>query len=183
MNILKNIVRTSYPVIKATIPYNTNKYTHNSTLLNYYSPGERTFEGKYKCASTSMVLGIYLQNKGYPIKYHYFKEDKTGGIKDHLYIRCDDVIIDPTYRQFFTSHSNYNNNYLKYLYCGQPYCFYGTNNEFKNYYSDLQSRHYQEYNYNLRPDTLKYWLYSKEVDLIGPNQLLKKEIETVLETL
>lgn len=183
MNILKNIVKTSYPIIKATIPYSANKYTHNKTLLNYYSPGEKTFEGKYKCAHASMVLGLYLQNRGYPIKYHYYREFNTGGIKDHLYIRCDDIIIDPTYRQFFTSYSNNNNNYLKYLYCGNPYCFYGTDNELKSHYRDLLCRHYREYNYTLRPDTLKYWLHSKEVDILGPNQEFKREIETILKTL
>ena len=170
MQLLNTIVRDSFPIISRAIPFNQNRYTHNRTMLKKNAAGERTFEGKYKCGSTSYVLGQYLKNKGFPITYHYYREGYVGAINDHLYIRCEDTIIDPTYRQFFTSYSKNANNYLKYLYDDKPYCFNGTSQELIYLYNDLQERHYVDYNYYLEGDTLRYWLYSKEVDFINKNK-------------
>ena len=54
--------------------------------------------------------------------------------EDHCYLQINDIIIDPTIRQFLNDYrDNGNNIYLRYIYEKQPPIFVGTKDDLINY--------------------------------------------------
>ena len=152
-------------------------------MIKYNHIGESTFEGKKKCGATSFILGLYLRHHEYPVSFHYYQEGYPHNIKDHIYIRVDDLIIDPTWRQFFSTYTKEKNDYLNYIYNDLSYCFVGTDEELENLYNNLQEKHYNDFDHYLENDLLKYWKESWKVEFIEQNKKYENHILPIIKKL
>lgn len=182
MALIKKI-RDSFPIIQKCLPLIDNTYVNNFTMIKYNPIGEKTFEGNSKCGATSFILGLYLQHHGYPIKFHYYKEGYRHDIKDHIHIRIDDMIIDPTWRQFFSTYSKEKNDYLHHIYNDLGYCFVGKEKELENLYNELQKKHYKDFDHYLESDLLRFWKESWEVPFIQQNKKYEDKILPIIKKL
>ena len=182
MALIKRI-RCSFPIIQKCLPLIDNSYVNNFTMVKYNPIGEKTFEGKKKCGATSFILGLYLQHHGYPVTFHYYKEGYRHDVEDHIHIRVDDMIIDPTWRQFFSTYSKTKNDYLHYIYNNMDYCFVGKDDELENLYNELQKKHYKDFDHYLERDLLKFWKESWEVPFIEQNKKYKDKIQPIIKNI
>ena len=90
---------------------------HNQIRLRCNKKGKSTYMGKGCCGVMCFMLGNILRNYNIPVKM-YISEKKYGKYtKDHVFLKFDNIIIDPTYRQFLTDNRKFgNSNYNNYLY-------------------------------------------------------------------
>ena len=176
-------IRRCFPIIQKCLPLIDNTIVNNNTMIKYNPIGEGTFEGKRKCGPVSFILGLYLKHHGYPITFHYYQEGYPHEIKDHVYIRLDDLIIDPTWRQFFSTYSRTKNDYLNYIYNELRYCYIGTDEELENLYNILQEKHYKDFNHYLESDTLKFWKESWEIDYFRQNEKFVDQLLPIIKKL
>ena len=63
---------------------------------------ERSFVGHLLCGESCFILKYLLEKKGFD-NIQVFKNSRRTeyGIDDHVFLHIDNIIIDPTYRQFF----------------------------------------------------------------------------------
>lgn len=120
-------------ILKATQIACPNEVLHNIKRLKYCPEGKQTYEGKLNCGIITYITSFLLtlnniEHKAWLTKFSYGKY-----IEDHVHIRTDTgIIIDPTYRQFFTdSISDGNCNYFKFLFEDLDPFFVGTSDEFE----------------------------------------------------
>ena len=138
----KNIVYNSYPILKKTI--NTLNISNQNYILY------------------PMILGKYLEKKGYPIDYYHYYEEMYG-YNNHIHIKYRDLIIEPIWKKSFIfdfSENTYNN----YLYNTLPYMFVGNNIMLRNLYNHLNEKHIEQYGFILDRSSLNKWEYCKRID-------------------
>ena len=124
---------------------------HNIFRIKNIKKGQQTYCGELNCGITAFILGNILKNY-IPIKM-FLQESRYGKYKqDHVFLKYDDTLIDPTYRQFFTNNSKdglslYNN----YLYEDLPPFFVGSYKELQDMYTTLKKKNIEEFGYNILP--------------------------------
>lgn len=122
-----------------------DKNFHNSLRLKYIPKGKRTYCGELCCGVTTFVLGNLLK-KNMPIKMFIAK---SGHKRDHVFLKTNDIIIDPTYRQFFNDDRNSAiSNYNTYLYSLPPF-FVGDKKDLDFLIEDLKFRNSLEFSTNI----------------------------------
>jgi len=137
---------------------------HNVCRLETIPKGKETYCGRLKCGITTFVLGHLLKESMtigmYKSKFGYGKY-----VEDHVFLKCGDLIIDPTYRQFFTDNRSVSSTstnsgrseYNDYLYSLPPF-FVGTRDQLQELSHQLEAMHSHEFDYNpFSKDRLDHW--------------------------
>lgn len=142
---------------------NDNNF-HNSLRLKYIPKGQGTYCGDLCCGVTTFVLGNLLK-KHMPIKMFITEKGYGKYKKDHVFLKTNDLIIDPTYRQFFNDDRNSAvSNYNSYLYNSLPPFFVGNQKELDLLINDLKFRNSLEFSINVVNDNVKTnWNTNKEI--------------------
>lgn len=127
---------------------------------SYIGQNKKAFEGASCCGPFSYILSYELIKK-YPsldFKEGYASYGYSKHLEDHLCILHDDIIIDPTYKQFLNSaYCDGKSEYSNYLYEQLPPFFVGRRNDLNKMVSDL---------------------LNLETKLFGKTSLDKKDLET-----
>ena len=181
MKKIKELAIDGYPILSKILPIFNQRGYHNYLMSENGSYGMETFNGRNTCGLSSMIMGLYMRRKGFPIYFYYFNCMINGKNMDHIHVRCDKWIIDPTWRQFFDHYGKGNIDFLKYLYHNQPYCYVGS-------YWDLHSTYYGFYNMchkdnfdNIEYNTLDIWKKSREINFLENNHKYEKIINKHLD--
>ena len=188
MNIYKLVNRQFNKVLlcsQIAENFKNDNIFHNSFRMKYIMKGKSTYYGKNNCGITTFILGNILK-KYIPIELHLYKYGYGKYIEDHVFIKSDDLIIDPTYRQFFNDNRNYGmSNYNNYLYNHLPPFFVGTQNDLYKLFLVLKNKNKEEFNHNIiTDDILDNWntnsIITKNLDkyhLINNENKVKKLID------
>ena len=162
---LNKIIYSSYNYLNRNIPLlfgNKNCLGHhNKELLKYNNPSINTFEGKLSCGASCYLLSYYLKQHGITTRVFKSEIGRGRNKEDHVYLKLNDLIIDPTYRQMFDTNFNFNDIYVKHLYYKLPFVFIGK--DILDIYNELNKVHYKLYKYNLRRENLLFWNNSIEL--------------------
>ena len=96
----------------------------------------------------------------YEFGYGKYKED-------HVFLKYKDIIIDPTYRQFYTDdRKNGLSSYNKYLYEDLEPFFVGSYDELENIFHKLKIKNKKEFDYTiLDDDILNKWKNTYDITL------------------
>jgi hypothetical protein len=148
-----------------------NNYKNDLIFHNYYrlkkiSKSDKTYNGEYNCGITSFILGNFLK-KHIPIKMYLYEFGYGKYKEDHVFLKYKDIIIDPTYRQFFTDNrkngvSSYNN----YLYEDLLPFFVGSQYDLQKMYITLKEKNKEEFDYcNLDEEILDNWKEKHDITL------------------
>lgn len=184
MQNLKLIVNSNFNnVIKLSCLI--NNYKNDFNFHNYHrlqsgiSKGIKTYNGSYNCGVTSYVLGNLLKKEGIKVKM-YLQYTGYGKYKeDHVFLKYNNIIIDTTYKQFFTNNiSNGTTNYHHYLYEILPPFFVGTIDELKQLYLILETKSLNQFEYQPFDETiLEKWQEKKDITtkLNQTNKIYNKE--------
>ena len=162
MTSLKRLVNTYFKDV-VRLSHIGNNFSNDNTFHNYYRlkklpKGPITYNGEYNCGITCFILGNILK-KYIPIEMYKFETGYGKYIEDHVFLKSGDIIIDPTYRQFFTdnrrnSFSFYNN----YLYEDLPPFFVGTRDDLNELTKFLIHKNQEEFSYSIiANDVLDNW--------------------------
>ena len=97
--------------------------------------------------------------------------NKSGYKRDHVFLKTNDIIIDPTYRQFFNDDRNSAiSNYNTYLYNSLPPFFVGDKKNLDLLIEDLKFRNSLEFSTNIISDKVSNnWNEDKEITEILSN--------------
>ena len=126
-NMVKNMIIFDKSVISDIFHPKRKKISNNL---------ERYFEGTYKCGLASYILGYYY--KDYNVKIMKSTIGYGKYYEDHCYLQINDIIIDPTIRQFLNDYRDDGNSmYLRYIYEKQHPIFIGTKDELYKYLYNL----------------------------------------------
>ena len=167
MNKLRTVLNKSYRLLNRGIPIlnsQCSKLHHNKHLIERKEPSKRTFEGSLCCGASCYLLSWFLEKHDIKTSVRYSKRGYGDYLEDHVYLLYGDTIIDPTYRQMFTSNYtlNIDTEYVKYLYNDLPFYFVGDHDKLGEMYKELSYRHIESYNEDL-DDNLVFWNKSKEI--------------------
>lgn len=148
-----NLVNTSkcYNYLNSTVPIlfeRNDNFHHNKKRLEHFKPSVKTFEGSMCCGGTSYLLNYYLNQ--YDVETKLVKSTFGYGkyLEDHCFLLYDDkIIIDPTYKQFFTSgyEGKGNDPYYNYLYSKLPFIFVGNFEDITDIQNNLRYLYYRNY--------------------------------------
>jgi len=138
-----------------------DKIFHNKLRLSQINKGKQTYCGEMSCGITTFILGNILKQH-IPIELHLYEIGYGKYKEDHAFLKSQDIIIDPTYRQFFNDNRNDGfSKYNNYLYNNLPPFFVGTEKDLYLMFSKLKELNQNEFNYNIiENDILNNW-YSK----------------------
>tara|TARA_B110000208_G_scaffold12418_1_gene15268 strand:+ start:5541 stop:6143 length:603 start_codon:yes stop_codon:yes gene_type:complete len=155
----KKIIYSSYYYLNRNIPLLFGDRIclghHNSTLLKIARPSKNTFEGKLYCGASCYLLSYYLKQHGITTRVFKSQVGRGRNKEDHVFLKLDSYIIDPTYRQMFSTNYKINDNYINYLYNNLPFVFIGK--DINNIYNELDKVHYKTYKQKLCNENLVFW--------------------------
>ena len=166
MNKLRTVLNKSYRLLNRGIPILNSqcpKLHHNKFLLERKEPSKRTFEGSLCCGASCYLLSWFLEKHDIKTSVRYSKHGYGDYLKDHVYLLYDDIIIDPTYKQFFSPNISNETDYLNYLYNDFPFYFLGNYNNLEKMYVELNNKYKKSYNEELE-NNLFFWKKSKEIN-------------------
>lgn len=159
---------------------------HNQLRISDTKKGINTYIGKGYCGLMCFMLGNILRNNNIPIKM-YISEKKYGKyVVDHVFLKFDNIIIDPTYRQFLTDnrklgHSKYNN----YLYNTLPPFYVGNYDQLYTLKKKLIQLNKSEFEIcHINEDILDNWKEMREItEILDKFDILynKKEVIGLLK--
>jgi len=145
-----------YNIINALVPH-LIKQTNSLSLHNNIISKEGTqlspdsFVGTTACNETCWVLHHMLKNK--KIETKLMKKNS-----DHCFLLYDDkIIIDPTYKQFFTDNVTEENDYTDALFKKYPFVFVGDISVFRNHYNSLNDLHIKNYKKEIETTVSDFW--------------------------
>ena len=135
--------------------------------LKYYPPGKNTFLGNMNCGIVCYLTSFLLsQNK---IEHQVWLSSYGYGeyLEDHVYILInDELIIDPTYKQFFTDYRGTGNcNYDKFLFEDLDPFFIGSTQELDNLKQKIQDhniKNFGDLEQNIK-ELSNFWIKQKNV--------------------
>jgi len=165
MNKLKTILNNSYNLLDKGIPILNSQCStlhHNKGLIKREKPSKTTFDGYLCCGASCYLLSWLLEKHDIKTEVRYSKRGYGNYLEDHVFLLYNDIIIDPTYKQFFKSNISYNSNYIKYLYNDFPFYFLGNYNDLENIYKKLNNKYKKNNNDNLE-NNLVFWKKTKEI--------------------
>ena len=175
---MKKLILNKYDnVIKYSVfANNINPYLNNGNLkddsfhnyfrLKTFPKSKFTYCGEFKCGVTCFILGNLLKQDGFDVKMYLYEEGYGKYKEDHVFLKYNNLIIDPTYRQFFTNNINNGiSNYNNYIYNILPPFFIGTQNELKSIYFYLIKNFPYETNFifSNKHELFKYWIEKKDI--------------------
>jgi len=100
----------------------------NQKRLKFYPKGKYSYDGYNYCGLITKTINEELAKKypllNFELQYNSIGYDKY--LEDHVYLKLDNIIIDPTYKQFLiNSLCNGNSKYSNELYINLPPFFIG----------------------------------------------------------
>lgn len=164
-----NLVNSSkcYNYLNSTVPIlfeRNNNFHHNKKRLEYFNPSIKTFEGLMCCGGTSYLLNYYLNQNDIRTKLVKSSFGYGKYLEDHCFLLYDDkIIIDPTYKQFFTSgyEGEGNDSYYNYLYSNLPFIFVGNFEDITNIQNNLRFLYFEKYKQSI-DSKLFFWKAYKD---------------------
>ena len=157
-----------YKIINALVPHliheKNNLSLHNKVASKdgkYLSPN--SFVGTMACGATCWVLHYMLKDKN--IETKLIKKSIGSGdyYQDHCFLLYNnEIIIDPTYKQFFVENVREENSYTNKLFNDYPFVFVGDISTFKNHYNVLNEEHKKTYKKNLETEVSDFWIGYKD---------------------
>ena len=102
------------------------------------------------------------------VKMYLYQEGYGRFKEDHVFLKYNNIIIDPTYRQFFTDNSNNGiSKYNNYLYNTLPPYFIGTLQDLNDMYNILKKSinefGYSSINEDISKSVLNNWIEQKDI--------------------
>lgn len=134
---------------------------HNKSRMQIHKKGIYTYEGKKRCGVTSLILGNLLKKQNLKVDMKL----SINKYNDHVFLKYNDLIIDPTYRQFLSderkSHlSNYNN----YLYTYYTPIYVGTKDNLFKLIKNLDTLNKKEFKNSIINNDIYYnWEEHKDI--------------------
>ena len=123
-----------------------------------------------KCLSSNSFVGTMACGASCWVMHHVLKENnihtkmmkKSIGsgdyYQDHCFLLYDDnIIIDPTYKQFFTDYIDKENEYTELLFNKYPFVFVGNVFDFKIHYKILNDSHKKTYKTDIDINVSDFW--------------------------
>jgi len=180
---MNNIITNSFNIIHKIVPYLfneiNNKFLFNKIISkNYKNLNISSFEGKLSCGACCYVLHYYLKKHNINTKIMksivYDDEYKL----DHCYLLYNNsVIIDPTYKQFYSSSINKIDPFSSHLFFELPFVFIGKHKDLNKLHNDLDSIHKKMLNKSLDIDILNFWKNPTDITHISDLEIVIKDSE------
>jgi hypothetical protein len=100
---------------------------HRYRLEKLGQMGPKTFEGHYECGVMTHCLKPVLSDIGFDnVKLMYTRQNSGRHLEDHVYLLVNDnIVVDPTWRQFFSLEVMSNPKLEQMLYEEMPPIFIG----------------------------------------------------------
>ena len=134
------------------------KSFHNRKQLiaNSNQQSMKTFEGELACGGMSYLLYHYIKlHHQIEIKFLLSSFGYGKYLEDHLYLKIDDFIIDPTYKQFLVINDN-SGKYMNHIFNELPMIYVGNNVE--KLYKDCQNQCKILTGKDLSDENLVFWI-------------------------
>ena len=150
----------SFKIAKISYP---NPKLYDSIQVDKYGFSKQSWVGHKCCGESCYIIQKELIKYGYDAKV-YLNYRKY---EDHCFIMIDNIIIDPTPKQFLDDHRmEVDCAYRTYLFNLQPF-FIGTKEMLNNYLIDIIEVNKNVYGITFfkRNSLLKYWDIQKEIKL------------------
>ena len=153
INLSKTLNRNFKNLLNQATQIHPNFSYHNKLRLQFYPESKNTYDGSFCCGLmwylTYNFLNIQIKNNNFKkLKLEVWKTTYGYGkyIEDHVHIRLNNIIIDPTYKQFFKDNrSNGNCPYYHYLYSDLEPFFVGTKKDLNNLSNLIENINIQTY--------------------------------------
>ena len=163
INSLHKIVRNSYQDIVRYVPIILKEQNSDFLFIPNCNKNINTFIGEYSCGGCCYILHHYLQKHNIHTKMMKKEIGFGDYFQDHCYLLKDNLIIDPTYKQFFLNSNNPEYiNYIKEL----PFIFIGTINELKTIYYLYNNISLRINKYKLDFEISDFWKNSHDISNI-----------------
>ena len=175
MNKLRKLVNSKFNyVVNKVISINNfcnEDILHNLYRIKFVKNPKYSYNGNSSCGAACLILGKLLLKNNYDVKMYLYKFGYGSYYEDHVYLKYKNIIIDPTYKQFYNTNlgkgmSEYDN----YLYNDLPPFFVGTHSDLNSLHNSLSYRYKKEFNYNLDNDNLRYWNGKKDITNLFNNE-------------
>jgi hypothetical protein len=169
---IQNFSLKSYDFLVRTVPIilgeSDNRFLYNRVISkNYYNLGPTTFEGYMSCGASCYLLHHYLKKQGVETRIMKKKIGYGDYLQDHCYLLYNDsLIIDPTWRQFFTDYVATNNNYSKILFNNYPFIFIGDIDSLYRTYNRLNTVHFSTYDIKLEVEICDFWENAADISKV-----------------
>ena len=180
---IQKICNENYGFLNKHVPLLLGNYEshmlHNTQLSQNYKAqrkqfGPHTFEGAYSCGATCYLLHAKLSDKDISTKMMIKKIGYGKYLEDHCFLQYNDIIIDPTYRQFFTHYIREENQFSRFLFQDSPFVFVGNMENLQCYYQKLELCHLQVFQKNLEVKLDDFWKNAKVHNIkLDANQVLQ----------
>ena len=184
LNKIKNIINNSFNILNNQLlilqEMKNINFLHNSKRLKFNKPSEQTYEGYMTCGGACYILHFLLKINNIDTKMIYNSTGYGKYLKDHcILLYNDNIIIDPTYRQFFIPNEiniNGNDDYHYKLFEYYDYVFIGNYQMFLDMYDSLNKLHNIKYNSKIDNNDyfdFKYWDFKNGIDITNKCDLLE----------
>jgi hypothetical protein len=168
INSIRNIALRSYSFLSQYAPI-ISELPNKKNLYNRYISNnwkdlnEKSFEGRLACGASCYLLHYYLNNHEISTKLMLKSIGYGKYLEDHCYLLYNnEVIIDPTYRQFFSPMIKENSSFSNFLFEKLPFVFVGSFENFHQYYDILNRQHKDSYNIELDVKMSDFWENAQE---------------------
>lgn len=165
--VIKQITDSNFKQLSTYLPIILQepiKNFHNSNISKDLTV--KNFNGKLACGGSCYILHFILKSNNINTKMFKKKTYLDEYLHDHCYLMYKDIIIDPTYRQFFDKSIIKPNNYSKYLFETLPYTFVGTQKELGDVYNKLNNLHFNTYDSKLDFTLDDFWIGAEDISSI-----------------
>ena len=126
---------------KINLVYNSKRYRYLG------EKSTRTYEGYLLCGAMSHLVYDSLP---IPLTKYVHSRGKGRNFEDHLFLKHEGFIIDPTYRQMFrTMYGTGDEKFFKILYDENPPFFVGDMDTLYELYANLNKQHLQDFGVDL----------------------------------
>ena len=183
MNNLKILVNSNFnKVLKQSCiinNYKNDNIFHNYYRLKHIPKGVKTYEGQLNCGVTCLVLGNILKKENIDIKMYLYEFGYGKYKEDHVFLKHKDIIIDPTFRQFFSNgQKDGASAYHQYLFEKLPPFFVGTKKDLIDIFETLKYKSSKELQYQTFDDTvLDNW--NQDIDITDKLKLYHQKYNLV----
>lgn len=151
----------------------TDNFLHSKKRLKHEPKSHKTFIGYNNCGATCYILFKYFKNKNFNIRVIKNTIVYQNILHDHVVLKYDNLIIDPTYRQFLTP--NYDNDainnedngidiYHNYLF-DNPMIYIQDKKYIRDFLDDMNEKHNEVYSTDL--DKNQYYLAKNLINIDG----------------